>query len=281
MNYRHVYRAGAFQDVHKHAILTLLLAYLKQKEKSFFVLDTHAGAGRYDLASPEALKTNEAQSGILRLWGAPRVPPELEGYLAAVRALNARSKSAPRWYPGSPRLVRQLLRPQDRLIAVELHADDAKKLAGEFRRDLQVRAMRMDGYTAAKSLLPPAERRGLVVIDPPFEAADEFERLAKALRQAHRRWPTGIYAVWFPIKDTAASNVFLEAVRASGIRRIFLTELWVEKPGNPEKLTGSALLVINPPWTLKPALETLLAFLAGVLARAPGAGWRADWLVPE
>ncbi len=281
MNYRHVYHAGAFQDVHKHAILTLLLDYLKQKEKPFFVLDTHAGAGRYDLASPEALKTNEAQSGILRLWGAPRVPPELEDYLAAVRALNARSKSAPRWYPGSPRLVRQLLRPQDRLVAVELHADDAKKLAGEFRRDVQVQAMRMDGYLAAKSLLPPAERRGLVIIDPPFEAVDEFERLGKALRQAHRRWPTGIYAVWFPIKDIAASDVFLETVKANGIRRIFLAELWVEKPGDPEKLTGSALLIVNPPWTLKPALETLLAFLAGVLGRAPGAGWRAEWLVPE
>ena len=281
MNYRHAYHAGSFADVVKHAILALVLSHLKQKEKPFFVLDTHAGAGRYDLASVEAMKTKEAEGGILRLWAAPRVPPELEDYLACVRALNARSKGAPRWYPGSPRLVRQLLRPQDRLVAVELHPDDAKKLAAEFRRDPEVKVMRMDGYIAAKSLLPPAERRGLVVIDPPFEMTDEFERLAKGLRQAHRRWATGIYAIWYPIKDVAAAAAFLDTVKASGIRRILSTELWVEKPGDPDKLTGTALLLVNPPWNLQPALESMLAFLSAVLARAPGAGFRISWLVPE
>jgi len=281
MNYRHAYHAGAFQDVVKHAILGLVLSHLKQKEKPFFVLDTHAGIGRYDLASVEAMKTKEAEGGILRLWAAPRVPPELEDYLACVRALNGRGKGAPRWYPGSPRLMRQLMRPQDRLVAVELHPDDAKKLAAEFRRDPAVKVMRMDGYTAAKSLLPPAERRGLVVIDPPFEEADEFERLARGLRQAYRRWATGIYAIWYPVKDVAAAAAFLDDVKASGIRRILSTELWVEKPGDPEKLTGTALLLVNPPWNLPPALESMLAFLAAVLARAPGAGFRISWLVPE
>lgn len=281
MNYRHAYHAGNFADVVKHAVLALLLAHLKQKDKPFFVLDTHAGAGRYDLASPEALKTNEAEGGILRLWAAPRVPPELEDYLAAVRALNARSKGAPRWYPGSPRLVRHLLRPHDRLFAVELHPDDARKLEAEFRRDTAVRVLQMDGYLAAKSLLPPSERRGLVVIDPPFEVTDEFARLAKGLRQAHRRWATGIYAVWYPIKDMAAANAFLDAIKDSGIRRVLLAQLWVEKPGDAQKLTGAALLIVNPPWTLTAALEAVLAFLAGVLARAPGAGWSVAWLVPE
>ena len=281
MNYRHAYHAGSFADVVKHAILALVLLHLKQKEKPFFVLDTHAGIGRYDLASVEAMKTKEAEGGILRLWAAPRVPPELEDYLACVRALNGRGKGAPRWYPGSPRLMRQLMRPQDRLVAVELHPDDAKKLAAEFRRDPAVKVMRMDGYTAAKSLLPPAERRGLVVIDPPFEETDEFERLARGLRQAYRRWATGIYAIWYPVKDVAAAAAFLDDVKASGIRRILSTELWVEKPGDPEKLTGTALLLVNPPWNLPPALESMLAFLAAVLARAPGAGFRISWLVPE
>lgn len=281
MNYRHAYHAGSFADVVKHAILALVLSRLKEKEKPFFVLDTHAGIGRYDLASIEAMKTNEAEGGVLRLWAAPRVPPELEDYLACVRALNGRGKGAPRWYPGSPRLVRQLMRPQDRLVAVELHPDDAKKLAAEFRRDPAVKVMRMDGYTAAKSLLPPAERRGLVVIDPPFEEANEFERLARGLRQAYRRWATGIYAIWYPVKDVAAAAAFLDTVKASGIRRILSTELWVEKPGDPEKLTGTALLLVNPPWNLQPALESLLSFLSAVLARAPGAGFRISWLVPE
>ena len=281
MNYRHAYHAGSFADVVKHAILALVLSHLKQKEKPFFVLDTHAGIGRYDLASVEAMKTKEAEGGILRLWAAPRVPAELEDYLACVRALNGRGKGAPRWYPGSPRLMRQLMRPQDRLVAVELHPDDAARLAAEFRRDPAVNVMRMDGYTAAKSLLPPAERRGLVVIDPPFEETDEFERLARGLRQAYRRWATGIYAIWYPVKDVAAAAAFLDAVKASGIRRILSTELWVEKPGDPEKLTGTALLLVNPPWNLQPALETLLAFLSAVLARAPGAGFKVSWLVPE
>ena len=281
MNYRHAYHAGSFADVVKHAILALVLSHLKQKEKPFFVLDTHAGIGRYDLASVEAMKTKEAEGGILRLWAAPRVPAELEDYLACVRALNGRGKGAPRWYPGSPRLMRQLMRPQDRLVAVELHPDDAARLAAEFRRDPAVKVMRMDGYTAAKSLLPPAERRGLVVIDPPFEETDEFERLARGLRQAYRRWATGIYAIWYPVKDVAAAAAFLDAVKASGIRRILSTELWVEKPGDPEKLTGTALLLVNPPWNLQPALESMLAFLSAVLARAPGAGFKVSWLVPE
>ena len=281
MNYRHAYHAGSFADVVKHAILALVLSHLKQKEKPFFVLDTHAGIGRYDLASVEAMKTKEAEGGILRLWAAPRVPAELEDYLACVRALNGRGKGAPRWYPGSPRLMRQLMRPQDRLVAVELHPDDAARLAAEFRRDPAVNVMRMDGYTAAKSLLPPAERRGLVVIDPPFEETDEFERLARGLRQAYRRWATGIYAIWYPVKDVAAAAAFLDAVKASGIRRILSTELWVEKPGDPEKLTGTALLLVNPPWNLQPALESMLAFLSAVLARAPGAGFKVSWLVPE
>jgi 23S rRNA (adenine2030-N6)-methyltransferase len=281
MNYRHAYHAGNFSDVVKHAALALLIEQLKHKDKPFFVLDTHAGTGRYDLASAEALKTNEAESGINRLWAAPQVPPELDAYMSAVAALNGGRKGKLRWYPGSPRLIRSLLRPRDRLVAVELHPDDAAKLAAEFRRDRQTRIERMDGYTALRSFLPPEERRGLAVVDPPFEVTNEFDLLAKGLRQGHRRWATGIYALWYPVKDMKLVAAFRESVAASGIRRILSAELWVEQPGDPEILTGCGLLVINPPFTFKESLESALPFLAKVLGRAPGAGSRVEWLVPE
>ena len=183
MNYRHIYHAGNFSDVVKHAVLALLIEHLKHKDKPFFVLDTHAGIGRYDLDSPEAKKTGESANGIGRLMAAPAVPPELDAYLGAIAALNARSKGALRWYPGSPGLIRSLLRPRDRLVAVELHPDDAAKLEATFRRDFQVKVLHMDGYAALKSLLPPSERRGLALVDPPFEVTDEFDRLAKGLVQ--------------------------------------------------------------------------------------------------
>jgi 23S rRNA (adenine2030-N6)-methyltransferase len=173
------------------------------------------------------------------------------------------------------------LRPRDRLVAVELHPDDAAKLAAEFRRDRQTRIERMDGYTALRSFLPPEERRGLAVVDPPFEVTNEFDLLAKGLRQGHRRWATGIYALWYPVKDMKLVAAFRESVAASGIRRILSAELWVEQPGDPEILTGCGLLVINPPFTFKESLESALPFLAKVLGRAPGAGSRVEWLVPE
>ena len=286
MNYRHLYHAGNFAYVVKHAVLALLVEHLRQKDKPFFVLDSHAGLGRYDLASAEALKTNEAAGGVLKLWAAENWPPELESYREAIAALNNRAlmnrdTGEPRWYPGSPALIAHWLRSRDRLVAVELHPAYAAKLAAEFRRDPRVTVSQMDGYTALKSWLPPDERRGLALIDPPFEAADEFDRLAKGLREAHRRWATGIYEVWYPIKELRAVRTFHQAILKSGIRRVLLAELWVENPGDPDKLTGCGLVLVNPPWTLEKALKTLLPFLAKVLARAKGAGWRLEWLVPE
>jgi 23S rRNA (adenine2030-N6)-methyltransferase len=279
MNYRHIYHAGNFADVVKHAAVAMLVRHMAEKDKPFFVLDTHAGCGRYDLASAEAEKTGESAAGIGRLWAAPKVPEELEAYLSVVKALNGGESL--RWYPGSPLLIRKLLRSCDRMAACELHPADAAKLKAEFRRDRQVAVYQLDGYLALKSLLPPAERRGLVLVDPPFEAEDEFDRLAKGLRQACRRWATGTYVLWYPVKDVAASKDFLETLRASGIRRVLGAELWVEKPGDKELLTGCGLVFVNPPWTLPDALAATLPFLARVLARRPGAGFKVSWLAPE
>jgi 23S rRNA (adenine2030-N6)-methyltransferase len=281
MNYRHEYHAGNFADVVKHATAALILSYLKSKDKPFCVLDTHAGAGRYDLAAEAANKTGEWRSGIGRLWGQAGLPPDLAPYLAAIRRLNRAGAGSLRWYPGSPRLARILLRPGDRLVATELHPVEAQALQREFAGDKQVTVKRMDGYQALKAFLPPAERRGLVLIDPPFEATDEFERLAKGLKEGHRRWSQGIFALWYPIKDAAPVRAFHEAVAATGIRRITVAEMLIRPALDATRLNGCGMLLINPPWTLGDELGRLLAQLAMLLPE-PGEGtWRVESLVGE
>ena len=212
MNYRHGYHAGNFADVLKHTALCELLRLLTAKDKKLFVLDTHAGAGGYDLSGSQARRTGEAETGIVRLAGLPRagMPAAVARYLAAVTAYDRKFGPAGgqlRRYPGSPRLVRAALRPGDRFIACELHPEEALLLKREFAGDRAVEVRQADGYKALKALLPPVERRGLVLIDPPFEVPDEYEHLLRALRQGVRRFATGCYAIWYPIKDEAASRV--------------------------------------------------------------------------
>jgi 23S rRNA (adenine2030-N6)-methyltransferase len=281
MNYRHAYHAGGFSDVMKHAVLALALERLKAKDTPFWVLDTHAGIGRYDLGSPEARKTGEYRDGIARLLAAdPKsLPGELKPYLGAVKALNG--GGALRWYPGSPRLVRSLLRAQDRLVALELHPEDAETLAALFQRDPQVRIQQMDAYTGLKALLPPQERRGLVLIDPPFEETGEFERVVHGLRQACRRWATGHYMIWYPVKDRAPVAAFHAALKDLGIPRILAVELLLHPDDDPERLNGCGLILVNPPWPIEDKLKTLMPALAQILGADPGAGARLDWLVPE
>lgn len=286
MNYRHAYHAGNFADVVKHAVLALLVERLKSKEAAFRVLDTHAGLGRYDLRSVPAQKTGEFRSGIGRLLEHdPRdLPAELKPFLGAVRALNGGanfSAAALRWYPGSPRLVRSLLRRQDRLQLFELHPEDAASLEALFARDRQVSVQQTDGYIGLKAALPPPERRGLVLIDPPFEKRDEFERLARALRQAHRRWATGQYLLWYPIKDRAPVRAFHDALRSAGIPRILIAEFLLRPDDDAERLNGCGLVLVNPPWKTEEALQALLPPLATLLGAREGGGPRIEWLVPE
>ncbi len=282
MNYRHAYHAGNFADVVKHAALALIIERLKGKEAPFCVIDTHAGLGRYDLSAPEAQKTGEFRDGILRLLerDPKALPAELEPYLAVVRALN-RGSAQLRWYPGSPRLSLDLLRPQDRLMLLELHPDDARTLSGLFAGDARVSVHNADGYVGLKAFLPPKERRGLVLVDPPFERKDEFARLARGLRQAHRRWATGHYLLWYPIKGRAPVAAFHEALKAAGIVRILIAELLLRPPTDPERLNGCGLVLVNPPWRLDGALSALLPKLAALFGAARGAGARVEWLVPE
>jgi 23S rRNA (adenine2030-N6)-methyltransferase len=274
MNYRHGYHAGNFADVLKHTALCELLRLLTTKDKKLFVLDTHAGAGGYDLSGSQARRTGEAETGIVRLAAAPRsgMPAAVARYLAAVTAYDrkfGRVTNGPRRYPGSPRLVRGALRPGDRFVACELHPDEALLLKREFAGDRTLEVRQADGYKALKALLPPVERRGLVLIDPPFEVVDEYERLARALRQGVRRFATGCYVVWYPIKDEmaaafradlAAFKPLVLEVRLDGIA--------------PGKLAACGLAVINPPWRFEEAMREALPWIAAQLG--PGVRWAVD-----
>lgn len=284
MNYRHIYHAGNFADVMKHATLCLIADHLKAKDKPFYALDTHAGIGRYDLRSEEAQKTGEYRQGIAQVLAEPKLPPELAGYVAAVAALNGTGKPSPtglHWYPGSPRILRAALRPGDRLAAVELHPADADTLAREFAGDRQVTVHRMDGYQALKAFLPPPERRGLVVVDPPFEERDEFVKLTAGLKHAHRRWATGAYALWYPIKARRPVDAFHDDIARTGIRGIAVAELMIRPADDPERFNGCGLVLVNPPWRLMEQLQSMLAFLTPLLSENGAGRWRAEWLVEE
>ena len=285
MNYRHIFHAGNPADVVKHVVLVMLLDRLRGKPAAFSVLDTHAGIGRYDLASPEAQRSGEAAAGIGRLWQHGGLPTPVQRYVDLVRALNPDGPL--RWYPGSPLLARALLRADDRLVLSELHPDDVRTLQREFRDDAQVAVHHQDGWTALKALLPPTPRRGLVLIDPPFEAPDDYQRLVAGLQLAHGRWPTGLYALWYPIKDPAAVWSLHEALAESAIRRILLVEMTWRDPGtatnrnaDPRKgLQGCGLALVNPPWQLDEELREVLPALHGALAS--GGGGAVRWLVME
>lgn len=278
MNYRHAYHAGNFADVQKHAVLALVLEYLKRKDAPFLYADTHAGIGAYDLASVQAEKTGEWKEGIGRVLEQPDPPEELRPYLDAVAALNP--DGGIRHYPGSPAVAAALARPTDRLALCELHPEDAATLKDRFAADKRVGVHHMDGYTALKALLPPPERRGMVLIDPPFEVRDEFDRMRRGLAQAIKRWPTGLYALWYPIKAKAPVERFHADLAMLGLPKTLVAELFIRGGDDPQRLNGCGLVLINPPWKLDEALGNLLPWLARVLAGDEGFH-RLDWLVAE
>jgi len=274
MNYRHGYHAGNFADVLKHTALCELLRLMTAKDKKLFVLDTHAGAGGYDLSGSQARRTGEAETGIVRLAGLSRtgMPAAVARYLAAVTAYDRKFGPAGgelRRYPGSPRLVRAALRPGDRFIACELHPEEALLLKREFAGDRAVEVRQADGYRALKALLPPVERRGLVLIDPPFEVPDEYEHLLRALRQGVRRFATGCYAIWYPIKDEAASAFAADLAAFKPL--VLQLRLGDIAPG---KLAACGLAVINPPWRFEEAMREALSWIAAQLG--PGVSWAVD-----
>ena len=263
MNYRHAFHAGNAADCMKHALLAWMLGALARKPAPFFVLDTHAGRGTYDLLADPAERTGEWRAGIARLLHDP--PPPLADYVALVERVGL--------YPGSPKLIQALLRPGDRLACCELHPEDEAALARLFGGDRQVSVHLRDGYEAIGALLPPAQKRGLVLIDPPYEVPGEFDRVLAGLRSGAARFPGGVLAAWYPIKHRSPVRTFHEGVRLAGLRDCVAAELWLREPTDPRRLNGCGLLVRNPPWGFESAAPAILAALLGRLGDGePGAG---------
>jgi 23S rRNA (adenine2030-N6)-methyltransferase len=280
VNYRHAFHAGNFADVVKHVVLTRVLLYLQEKPAAFRVIDTHAGAGLYDLTSDEAIRGGEWQGGIGKLLGAELGGPVaalLKPYLDIIRAFNGASTLTA--YPGSPLIMRALLRPQDRLVACELEPVARRRLIDQLRRDKQARVVDLDGWTALPAFVPPNERRGMVLIDPPFEARDEFERMADGFATAFAKWPTGIYVLWYPVKDLQATRRWRRAIaqtvaavvpaasKAARREHCLGVEVSVGGPSaTGPALRTAGLLIVNPPWTLERDLGAILPALVHVLA---------------
>jgi 23S rRNA (adenine2030-N6)-methyltransferase len=302
MNYRHAFHAGNFADVLKHAVLARILVHLRAKPAPFRVIDTHAGAGLYDLAGAEAARSGEWREGIARLLSSPIADGAralLAPYLDAVAALNRTGGLTT--YPGSPALVRAFLRTQDRLTACELEPNAAAALARNLHGDRRSKAVVIDGWTALNAYVPPKERRGLVLIDPPYEQADDFPRLAQALEAAHRKWASGSYLLWYPIKQRDAPNVLARRLLRGGIATgsvatgspakggpergatstVLRVELDVGRPRDTNRLGACGLMVVNPPWTLEGELAVLLPALAAALSGDGRSSHRVDWLRGE
>ena len=270
MNYRHAFHAGNHCDVLKHAALALTLGRLLAKEAPYMVLDTHAGRGLYDLESEAAGRSGEHLGGVARIFEDAEPPGALTPYLDAVKRQNP--FGGLRWYPGSPVIVREALRGGDSLKLCELNEDERLALETAIGRDRRVKIFNRDGYQAVRAFLPPAERRGLVLIDPPFEKPGEFARLAGAVADGIEHWASGIFMIWRPVKDDQGHADFMKAVRQMAIAKTLSVELSVA-PRIANRLTGSGLFIVNPPFGLADALIELLPYLAATLATAPGGGW--------
>jgi 23S rRNA (adenine2030-N6)-methyltransferase len=286
MNYQHAFHAGNFADVHKHVVLTRILIYLQQKDSAFRLIDTHAGAGRYDLFGPEAQRAQEWKNGIGRIFPirtntyeqqtAPssEVQALLAPYFAAVAALNP--DGALRNYPGSPLIALDLMRRQDRLIACECEPRAAALLKASLKGEPRAKILALDGWMALNANVPPKERRGLVVVDPPYEETADFTRLSSAVAEAHRKWPTGIYLLWYPIKERDAPDALARKLRKLDVPKILRCEMMLSAPRADSGLVGSGLIVVNPPYVLHRELKIILPALGNLLS--PTAAHRLDWL---
>lgn len=270
MNYRHAYHAGNFADCMKHALLLELLGAMQRKAKPFLVLDTHAGIGRYDLTAGEADKTGEWRDGIARILAAR--PVALTQFCGVIDALGV--------YPGSPLIAASILRENDRLVACELHKDDAPLLRATLAGLRNTAVHERDGYAAMRAFLPPAEKRALILIDPPYEAPDEFATITKTLSAAHQKFNSGVYAIWYPIKHRPPVRDFFEALKLTKLRDVVSLEFLLRDPTDPARMNGCGLLVVNPPFGLEAQATPVLQALLEVLAE-PSGGFAITRLIDE
>jgi len=284
LSYRHGFHAGNFADVHKHIVLIMLLEHLRLKQTPFCFIDTHAGAGSYDLRSAFAQKHREFESGYQRVAAHAGAPVPVQHYLDLTAGAGVPESGRPGellQYPGSPRLAQALLRPVDRMILVELHNTEAPLLRELFREDRRVAIHHRDGYEALPGMVPPRERRGLVLLDPAYELRDEFIRTTEALLAAWHKWPTGIYLVWYPLHRNQPVGAFQRKLVQGGLRKALLNELHVGNSDAPNRLAGSGLLIVNPPWQFEAKLATLSRWLERALSRGEHAPFQVKWLARE
>ncbi len=288
MNYRHHFHAGNFADVFKHLLLVQLFRAMQRKETGFLYLDTHAGRGGYDLDEASVGSRLERQpehpDGIGRLEKASELADQSADYLSIVRAYDrARGNLAPgiRFYPGSPELARAMARSQDRLVFCEKHPEDLDALRNTFERKRGISVQDLDGYTAPRAMLPPPEKRALVLIDPPFEAQTEWEDCVQAVGEALRRLPAAVVALWYPLTDRARADALLTAIRTSRPGPALLFELTIAGPASGIRMRGCGLLVVNPPWRLEEGVRAAIQELPGLLGRDSGASAHTEWLIPE
>jgi 23S rRNA (adenine2030-N6)-methyltransferase len=279
LSYRHAFHAGNFADVLKHLVLVHIVEHLKKKDKPFCYIDTHAGAGLYALNSEFALKNREFESGIARLWQRDDLPAGVQRYVDLVRQCNQGKDLA--HYPGSPFIAAKLMRKDDRLFLYDLHSTEFKFLQALFEKDRRVRTLHADGLTDSLGLLPPKERRGLVLIDPSYELSGDYRLVTETLKKMHKRFATGVYALWYPVIDRQRIRRLERQLQDCGIANIALFELGIAPDSKGHGMTASGMIVVNPPWTLATEMQQELPWLADVLGRERQGGYRLATLVPD
>ena len=279
LSYRHAFHAGNFADVLKHIVLLEVLDYLAQKEKPFCVIDTHAGAGKYALDSDYALKTREFDTGIAQLWQRDDLPPSVANYVNLQKRFNANAQF--KHYAGSPLLIKQLLRAKDKLHLFELHSTEVGLLKTTMKNDKRVQIEHTDGLKNSLALLPPIERRGLVLIDPSYEMKSDYANVVKTLIQMHKRFATGTYALWYPVIDRARNQTLESTLQKSGITNIQLFELGIVADNSVRGMTASGMIVINAPWNLVTTMQTVLPWLTETLGENGAGHFRVETLMTE
>ena len=279
LSYRHSFHAGNHADVLKHTVQSLIISALNEKDKPYLYLDTHAGAGRYLLSGEHAERTGEYLEGIARIWQQDDLPEEMKLYISAVKNYNPGGKL--RYYPGSPLIARHLLREDDKLQLTELHPSDFPLLRNEFQKDDRARTDRADGYQQLKSKLPPPSRRGLILIDPPYEMKSDYQAVVQGIHEGYKRFGTGVFALWYPVVMRQQIKRMFKDLEATGIRRILQIELGVLPDSDRRGMTASGMVVINPPWKLEQQMNNVLPWLVKTLVPGGTGFGKVSWIVPE
>lgn len=279
LSYRHIYHAGNHADILKHLVASQICRHLTKKEAPFFYLDTHAGIGLYELDSAQAQLNHEYETGIARLIEQTDLPEPLAHFVELVKELNP--ENALDVYPGSPMVVHHYLRQKDKMHLCELHPNDYPVLAALFPKKRMANVVKDDGFLAVKAMLPPPQKRGFVLMDPPYEVKNDYKKVVQALEEGHKRFSQGTFAIWYPVLNRRQADDLLNAVAATKIRNTLLLELNIRDTEAKRGMAGSGMIVVNPPWTLEQEAQTFLPYLTKVLAEDNDAHFQLRWITPE